>query len=111
MKYRFWIFQEEAPPWALAGNPQAPKPGEPVPGELKYPGRETEGVEETVDQIVGVFIDHGVTSGSEIRIIQSKVTEALTQGSYRTALPTPGRWLLAEPAHSKNIQISGEATA
>jgi hypothetical protein len=97
MKYRFWVYQDMAPPGALAGNPQAPKPDEPVPADLLHPGREVEGVIPVVGQIVEVFQAHGV-DGIESAIIQGKAMERLSQGSsYRSALPTPGRWLLAEP--------------
>lgn len=101
MKYRFWAYQDPAPPYALAGNPQAPKPDEPLPADLRHPGREVEGVEAAVDRIVQVFRDHGVDDANEITIIRGKVTEALLRGSYRSALPTPGRWLLAEPVRGR----------
>lgn len=97
MKYRFWIYQDGVPPYALAGNPNAPKPDEPIAADLRHPGREVEGLTPVVDQIMEVFERHGVDDENEKVIIRGKVTEALMQGSYRTALPTPGRWLLAEP--------------
>jgi hypothetical protein len=102
MKYRFWVFQDPAPPYALAGNPRAPKPTEEVPDDLLHPGREVEGVIPVTDQIVTVFREHGVDDEVEITVIRGKVAEALSQrGSYRTALPTPGRWLLAEKIDGK----------
>lgn len=96
MKYRFWVFQDPPPLGAQAGNPDAPKPDDPAPVDLLHPGRETEGLAVTVDQIMTVFEQHGVVDRDELAIIRSKVTDALMRGSYRTTLPTPGRWLLAE---------------
>jgi hypothetical protein len=110
MKYRFWIYQEDAPPYALAGNPKAPKSTDPIAGELLHPGREVEGVTRIVDQIMEVFEQHGVDDKDERGLIRDKATAALLKGSYRTALPTPGRWLLAEPVHEGpryGFQVNG----
>lgn len=98
MKYRFWVLQDPAPLWAPRGNPQAPSPDEPIPGDLSYPGREAEGIASAVDQIMQIFTDHGVADLNESAVIRCHVTKALLGGSYRTTLPTPGRWLLAEEA-------------
>jgi len=98
MKYRFWVYQDGAAPGDVPGNPQAPKPDEPIPGNLLYPGREVEGIIPTVDLIAQVFQAHGVTSEVETVIIRGSAAGKLSKGSsYRSALPTPGRWLLAEP--------------
>ncbi|QBZ72173.1 hypothetical protein SEA_KRADAL_287 [Streptomyces phage Kradal] len=110
MKYRFWIYQEDAPPHALAGNPRAPKPTDPIAGDLRHPGREAEGVTRIVDQIMEVFEQHGVDDENEKYLIRDKATAALLRGSYRTSLPTPGRWLLAEPVQETAhyaFQING----
>jgi len=111
MKYRFWIYRDVAPPYALAGNPNAPKPSDPLPVGLAHPGREVEGITPAVDQIMEVFEQHGVDDESEKAIIRGKATEALLRGSYRTALPTPGRWLLAEKVvPGRTHPVTGEVS-
>jgi hypothetical protein len=111
MQYRFWVFQEAAPPYALAGNPDAPKPTDPILPELLHPGLEVEGIAEATDRITEVFTEHGVHERDELAVIRSKVTDALLRGSYRTTLPTPGRWLLAEEIQDSPDALNGKAQA
>jgi len=52
-----------------------------------------------------------VDDESEKAIIRGKATEALLRGSYRTALPTPGRWLLAEKVvPGRTHPVTGEVS-
>jgi len=58
---------------------------------------EFNGLSDAVNQIMALMKGNGLSDEVEEAIVRGRATEALRdRGSYRTALPAQGRWVLAE---------------
>lgn len=101
MRYRVWTYQDgEASPLPRGEGGRPAFPGEhtvhKTPGRASSP-EEIEGLGAAVDRIMQIMQGNGLADETETVIVRGRATEALRdRGAYRTALPTRGRWVLAE---------------